>query len=437
MTSPGGQERSDPGVKPGGQERSDPGVKPGGQERSDPGVKPGALDGIRVIEVGTLISGPFAGRLLGDMGADVIKIEPPGSPDPLRTWGQAEVEGRHFFWTVHARNKKAITLNLRTPRGRELFLELVERSDVIVENFRPGTLEKWDLGYDVLHQRNPGIILVRVSGYGQTGPDAGKAGYASVAEAVSGLRHMNGFPGGPPPRLALSLGDTLAGMFAAQGALAALYRRSVTGQGQVVDTALTEACLAVQESTIPDYDAGGVVRGPSGTRLEGIAPSNIYQSADGSWVVIAANQDTVFRRLCEAMGRPELAGDERFVNHGARGRNQDELDTIIGAWAATRRPEDIIETLSAAGVIAGPINTVAEVVRDPQFRARGMLIEHQDEGSGRTVLGPGVVPVLSATPGGVRSAGPARPGQHNGEVYRGLLGMTAEEMAELAEQGVL
>jgi formyl-CoA transferase len=397
----------------------------------------GALDGIRVIEVGTLISGPFAGRLLGDMGAEVIKIEPPGSPDPLRTWGQAEVEGHHFFWTVHARNKKAATLNLRAPRGRELFLDLVERSDIIVENFRPGTLEKWNLGYDVLRERNPGIILVRVSGYGQTGPDAAKAGYASVAEAVSGLRHMNGFPGGPPPRLALSLGDSLAGMFAAQGALAALYRRSVTGEGQVVDAALTEACLAIQESTIPDYDAGGVVRGPSGTRLEGIAPSNIYQSADGSWVVIAANQDTVFRRLCAAMGQPDLAADPRFVDHGARGRNQDELDAIIGEWAAGRQPDDIIETLSSAGVIAGPINTVAEVVRDPQLLARGMLVEHYDERIGRNVLGPGVIPALSESPGGVRHAGSARPGQHNDEVYGDLLGLSTGEIDELTEQGVL
>ena len=397
----------------------------------------GALDGIRVLEVGTLISGPFAGRLLGDMGAEVIKIEPPGSPDPLRTWGQAEVDGHHFFWTVHARNKKAITLNLREPSGRDLFLDLAERSDIIVENFRPGTLEKWNLGYDVLRQRNPGIILVRVSGYGQTGPDAGKAGYASVAEAVSGLRHMNGFPGGPPPRLALSLGDTLAGMFAAQGALAALYRRTVTGQGQIVDTALTEACLAVQESTIPDYDAGGVVRGHSGTRLDGIAPSNIYQSADGSWVVIAANQDTVFRRLCDAMSRPDLASDPRFADHGARGRNQNELDALIAEWAAQRQPEDIIETLSAAGVIAGPINTVAEVVRDPQFQARGMLVEHYDEGAGRAVLGPGVVPVLTDTPGGVRSAGPPRPGQHNDEIYGELLGLGAAEIATLTSRGVL
>lgn len=397
----------------------------------------GPLDGIRVIEVGTLISGPFAGRLLGDMGAEVVKIEPPGAPDPLRTWGQAELDGHHFFWTVHARNKKAVTLNLRVPAGRALFLDLVERSDVIVENFRPGTLEKWDLGYDVLRERNRGIILVRVSGYGQTGPEAHKAGYASVAEAASGLRHMNGFPGGPPPRLALSLGDSLAGMFAAQGALAALYRRSVTGEGQVVDAALTEACLAVQESTIPDYDVGGVVRGPSGTRLEGIAPSNIYRSADGSWVVIAANQDTVFRRLCAAMGRPELATDDRFADHGARGRNQDELDKIIGDWAADRAPQDIIETLSAAGVIAGPINTVAEVVEDPQLRARGMLVEHWDERVERSVLGPGVVPVLSQTPGTVRSAGPAAPGQHNDEIYRGLLGKSADELDALRSEGVL
>jgi formyl-CoA transferase len=397
----------------------------------------GALDGIRVLELGTLIAGPFAGRLLGDMGAEVIKVEPPGAPDPLRTWGQAELHGHHFFWTVHARNKKAITLNLREPAGRELFLELVARSDIVVENFRPGTLEKWNLGYDVLRDRNKGLILVRVSGYGQTGPEAHKAGYASVAEAASGLRHLNGFPGGPPPRLALSIGDSLAGMFAAQGALAALYRRTVTGDGQVVDAALTESCLAVQESTIPDYDVGGVVRGPSGTRLEGIAPSNIYRSADGSWVVIAANQDTVFRRLCQAMGRPELATDDRFATHVARGRNQDELDKIIGDWAADRLPADIIETLGAVGVISGPINTVAEVVNDPQLRARGMIVEHWDERVGRSILGPGIVPVLSGTPGSVRTAGPARPGQHNDEIYTGLLGKNAEELDRLRTAGVV
>lgn len=397
----------------------------------------GALDGIRVLEIGTLISGPFAGRLLGDMGAEVIKLEPPDAPDPLRTWGQAELDGHHFFWTVHARNKKAITLDLREDAGRELFLELAERSDIIVENLRPGTLERWGLGYEVLRERNRGIILVRVSGYGQTGPEAGKAGYASVAEAASGLRHMNGFPGGPPPRLALSLGDSLAGMFAAQGALAALYRRTVTGEGQIVDAALTEACLAVQESTIPDYDVGGVVRGPSGTRLEGIAPSNIYRTADGSWVVIAANQDTVFRRLCTAMDRPELATDERFANHLARGRNQDELDEIIGEWAAARQPGKIIATLSEAGVISGPINTVAEVVTDPQLNARGMIADHYDERIQRNVKGPGVIPVLSATPGTIRNAGSARPGQHNDEIYGELLGKSGTEVAELRSRGIV
>ncbi|MGW6332102.1 CaiB/BaiF CoA transferase family protein [Nocardia rhamnosiphila] len=397
----------------------------------------GALDGIRVLEIGTLISGPFAGRLLGDMGAEVIKLEPPDAPDPLRTWGQAELDGHHFFWTVHARNKKAVTLNLREDPGRDLFLELAAKSDIIVENLRPGTLERWGLGYDVLRERNRGIILVRVSGYGQTGPEARKAGYASVAEAASGLRHMNGFPGGPPPRLALSLGDSLAGMFAAQGALAALYRRTVTGEGQIVDAALTEACLAVQESTIPDYDIGGVVRGPSGTRLEGIAPSNIYRTADESWVVIAANQDTVFRRLCAAMDQPELATDERFANHIARGRNQDELDAIIGEWAARRQPGEIIATLGEAGVISGPINTVAEVVTDPQLNARGMIADHYDERIERNVKGPGVVPVLSATPGTIRNAGSARPGQHNDEVYSGLLGKSAAEVAALRSQGIV
>ena len=342
-----------------------------------------------MLELGTLIAGPFAGRLLGDMGADVIKVEPPGAPDPLRTWGQAELDGHHVFWTVHARNKRAITLDLRRPRGRELFLDLVEKSDIVVENFRPGTLEKWNLGYDVLSERNQGIILVRVSGYGQTGPDAHKAGYASVAEAASGLRHLNGFPGGPPPRLALSLGDSLAGMFGAQGALAALYRRSVTGHGQVVDVALTESCLAVQESTIPDYDVGGVVRGPSGTRLEGIAPSNIYRSADGSWVVIAANQDTVFARLCRrwaARSWPPTTGSPR-TSPAAATKTNSTRSSATGPPNA--QPGEIIETLSAAGVIAGPINTVAEVVNDPQLRARGMLVEHYDERIGAAVLGPG------------------------------------------------
>lgn len=403
----------------------------GHQQRSGP------LVGLRVIELGTLIAGPFGGRLLADLGAEVIKIESPGTGDPVRGWGQAELDGYRFHWTTLARNKQSVTLNLRDSRGRELFLRLVESADVIIENFRPGTLEKWGLDWDSLSKRNRGIILARVSGYGQTGPDSGLPGYASVAEAVSGLRHLNGYPGQAPPRLALSLGDTLAAMFAAQGVLAALYERERTGLGQVVDVALTEACLAVQESTISDYDVGGVVRGPSGTRLDGIAPSNLYTDRDGVYVVIAANQNTVFTRLCTAMGMPELSDDARYRDHAVRGIHQDELDEIIGAWARQRSADQIVETLSAAGVVVGRVNTVADVVADPQLRARDMIVEHDDRRVGRTVLGPGVVPTFSRTPGVVHSAGPAEVGQDNAEVYGRLLDLDADDIDRLRDAGVL
>lgn len=403
---------------------------------SDDGVR-GPLDGYRVIELGSLIAGPFAGRLLGDLGADVVKVESPDRPDPLRTWGQAEQDGHRFFWTVHARNKRCVTLDLRVDAGREMFLDLVEVADVVVENFRPGTLEKWGLGFDELSARNPRVVLARVSGYGQTGPKARSAGYASVAEAVSGLRHLNGYPGQAPPRLALSLGDSLAGMFAVQGVLAALLARERTGRGQVVDVALTEACLAVQESTIPDYDRGGIVRQPSGTRLEGIAPSNIYRTSTGNWVVIAANQDTLFARLCAIMGRPELAQDHRFADHVARGRHQDELDEMIAAWVITQDPETLVDRLTDAGVVAGPINTVEDVVRDPQLIDRGMLVPHYDERIGAEVLGLGVVPTFSDTPGTVRRAGPPRPGADNDAVWGGLLGISSEEQDALREKGVI
>ncbi|MBB1024750.1 MULTISPECIES: CaiB/BaiF CoA transferase family protein [unclassified Dietzia] len=390
-----------------------------------------------VLELGTLIAGPFAGRLLGDMGARVVKIEDPGRPDPLRTWGQGERDGRRHFWTVHARNKESITLDLRCGDGAAIFLDLVARADVVVENFRPGTLEKWGLGPDRLHEVNPGLVIGRVSGYGQSGPHAARAGYASVAEGVSGLRHLNGFPDMPPPRMALSLGDTLGGMFAVQGVLAALLARATTGRGQVVDVALTESCLAVQESVIPDFDAAGVVRGPSGTRLEGIAPSNLYRAADGVWVIIAANQDTVFRRLCDAMGRPGLAQDPRFVDHSARGVHQDQIDEIIADWAAERTAEEIATVLEAAGVVVGPVNTVADVVRDEQFLARDMLVPHTVPGVDDTVLGPGVVPVLDATPGSVRRGGTPEPGFDNRAVYSELLGFTDENLADLADRGVI
>jgi len=397
----------------------------------------GALADIRVLELGTLIAGPFAGRLLGDMGADVIKIEDPRRPDPLRTWGQGEKDGHRFFWTVHARNKRCIGLDLRSPDGQDLFRRLVAECDVVVENFRPGTLEKWGLGYDVLSEINPGLVLARVSGYGQTGPKAGRAGYASVAEAESGLRHLNGYPGQAPPRLALSLGDSLGGMFAVQGILAALLSRERTGRGQVVDVALTESCLAIQESVIPDYDVAGVVRGPSGTRLEGIAPSNLYRTSDDMWIIIAANQDTVFRRLCAAMDRPELADDERFADHLARGVHQDDLDDLIGAWAQKWTLSDLLAHLSDSGVVAGPVNTVAEVVTDEQFRARDMVVAHHDERTGTDVLGPGVVPLLAGTPGSVRRAGPPVAGYDNGAVYGEILGLSDDEQEELRNRGVI
>jgi len=397
----------------------------------------GALTGYRVLEIGTLIAGPFAGRLLADMGAEVIKIEAPDRPDPLRDWGQAERDGRHFFWTVHARNKHCVTLDLRSPAGAQIFLDLVAQADIVLESFRPGTLERWNLGYDVLAARNPGIVLARVSGYGQTGPKATQPGYASVAEGLSGMRYLNGYPDQPPPRLSLSLGDSLGGMFATQGILAALLARVRTGRGQQVDVSLTEACLAITESVVPDYDAAGFVRGPSGTRLDGIAPSNIYRSADGTFIIIAANQDTVFARLCAAMDRPELASDPRFADHLARGRNQDDIDGIISDWAARFETVDLVDRLAAAGVVTGPVNTVAEVVTDPQLLARGAFADHYDETFDESVLGPGIVPVLSETPGSVRWAGRRTPGQDNHRIYGQLLGLDAAVVDDHVRSGVM
>jgi formyl-CoA transferase len=398
----------------------------------------GPLAGLRLIELGTLLAGPFAGRLLGDLGADVIKIEPPGKPDPLRDWGQARYEGRSLFWPVQSRNKKCVTLNLREPRGQELLLELVRVSDVVTENFRPGTLERWNLGYDRLSEANPGIVLARISGYGQTGPYAGRAGYASVAEAMGGLRYINGFPGEAPPRAGISLGDSLAAMFAAQGILAALYRRTASpdGRGQVVDVSLMESCFALLEGAVPEYDRLGIVRQPSGTGLKGVAPSNIFKSRDGTWMVIAANQDNVFRRLCDAIGRPELADDERFVTHRARGENQEELERIVADWAAQHDARDVDTKLNAAGVVCGPIHTIADIFEDPQFAAREMLVEHEDPEFG-TYVGPGIVPKFSETPGAVRWSATWDDGSHNEEIYCGLLGLSESELHELEEQGVV
>ena len=400
---------------------------------------PGPLAGMRMIELGTLLAGPFAGRLLGDMGAEIIKVEPPGTPDPLRDWGHERYAHRTLWWPVQSRNKKCITLNLREEKGQELLLELVRIADAISENFRPGTLERWNLGYDRLSAANPGIVLARVSGYGQTGPYSERAGFASVAEAMGGLRYINGFPGQAPPRAGISLGDSLAGMFAVQGILAALYHRDVLGgdgRGQVVDVSLMEASFALLESTVPEYDRLGVVRQPTGTGLKGVSPSNIFKSRDGIWVVIAANKDNVFQRLCEVMGQPELADDPRFATHLARGDNQEEIEGIVADWAVLHDADDLDRMLNEAGVVCGPIYTVAEIFEDPHFKAREMLVEHVDPEFG-PYIGPGIVPKFVGTPGQVQWSGTWEEGSHNEEIYCGLLGLTDSELGELREDGVV
>ena len=398
---------------------------------------PGPLAGVRVVELGMLLAGPFAGRLLGDMGAEIIKIEPPGQPDPLREWGKARYEGRSLWWPVQSRNKKCCTLDLRVERGQELLLELVKNADVLIENFRPGTLERWNLGPDRLHEVNPRLVVARVSGYGQTGPYAERAGFASVAEAMGGIRHINGFPGEAPPRLHISLGDSLAGMFAVQGILAALYRRdALGGVGQVVDVSLLESCFSLLESMVPEYDRLGIVRGPGGTGLQGVAPSNIFETSDGKRIVIAANADTVFRRLCAALDRPELADDPRFATHLARGENQEEIEGIVAEWAAARTAEEIDRVLNEAGVICGPIYTIADIFEDPQFKARDMLVKHVDPEFG-DYIGPGIVPKFSGTPCEIRWSATWDEGSHNRDVYGGLLGLSDAELTQLGEEGVL
>ena len=399
---------------------------------------PGPLAGVRVVELGMLLAGPFTGRLLGDLGAEIIKVEPPGQPDPMREWGKARYEGRSLWWPVQSRNKKCVTLDLRQERGQRLLRDLVRHSDVLVENFRPGTLEKWELGPDQLWEVNPRLVIARISGYGQTGPYAPRAGFASVAEAMGGIRHINGFPGESPPRLHISLGDSLAGMFAVQGVLAALYWRDVLGggRGQVVDVSLMEGCFALLESTVPEYDRLGIVRGPGGTGLKGVAPSNIFRSSDDKWMVIAANADKVFRRLCAVMGQPELADDSRFATHAARGENQEELEGIVAEWAKRHTAVEIDRLLNEAGVICGPIYTIADIFEDEHYQAREMLVKHQDPEFGEYV-GPGIVPKFSETPGEVRWSATWEEGSHNRDVYGGLLGLSDDECAELKEQGVL
>lgn len=384
------------------------------------GPNPGALSGVRVLELGTLLAGPFCGQLLGDHGAEVVKIEPPGQGDPMRVWGRQKPGDPSLWWPVIARNKKAITLDLRQSEGQALLLELAAKADFLLENFRPGTLEKWNLGWDRLHAVNPRLIMIRVSGYGQTGPYAHRAGFGAIGEAMGGLRYIVGDPGSPPARVGISIGDSLAATFACIGALAALHHRERTGLGQVVDSAIYEAVLNMMESLVTDYDRTGYIRERTGAVLPNVAPSNVYPARDGL-VLIAANHDTVFRRFCEAMGEPDLAADARYANHQARGAHQQELDERISRWTAGRTTAELLELMDRSGVPAGQIYRAPEMLADPHFAARQAIVEVQHPQFG-TLRMQNVAPKLSATPGGIRSPSPEL-GEHNDEIYLRLLGL--------------
>ena len=392
----------------------------------------GPLTDLRVIELGQLIAGPFCGQMLADMGADVIKVEPPNQGDPLREWGR---EGFPLWWSVCARGKRCITLNLRTPEGQAMLKQLVSEADVLIENFRPGTLEKWGLGYDDLKAVNPGLIMVRVSGYGQTGPYAPRPGYASVGEAMGGARYLMGEPDRKPSRAGISLGDSLAGLFAAYGTLAALHHRERTGEGQVIDTSIYESVLAFMEGLVPEYQFESYTRERSGSVLPSIAPSNIYDGSDGM-VIIAANQPTVFARLCKAIGQPELAEDPRFNTHAARGANMAELDAIIGDWTSQRTIDEIEKTMIAAEVPVGKVFRASDMLEDPHYKARQSLVEvTSDRWPG--IMQQNVVPKLSATPGGIRWAGPDKLGEHTAEVLAELLDLSPEQVGKLKASGIV
>lgn len=407
------------------------------EEELDPERK-GPLVGVRVIEMGQLLAGPFTAARLADFGAEVIKVEAPGAGDPMREWGHHRYQGKALWWPTLARNKKSVTANLRDERGQDLVRRLVAKADVLIENFKPGTLEKWGLSPAELHAINPGLVIARVSGYGQTGPYAQRPGFASVGEAMGGLRYINGYPGQPPPRTGLSLGDTLTGLFAAQGVIMALYWRDGVGQGkgQVVDASIMESCFTMMESSLPEYDKLGLIREPSGTGLANVSPSNIFPTSDDKWVVIAANIDPMFRRLCTAMERPELAEDPRYVSHTARGHHGAELDGLIADWTKTMTAAELTARLDETGVVVGPIYTIADIVKDPQYIDRGMIRRVKDETFG-TLAVPGIVPRLTESPGDISWLGPREPGAHNQEVYGGLLGMGEDEMAELKNDGII
>ncbi|TXD99067.1 CoA transferase [Mitsuaria sp. TWR114] len=392
-----------------------------------------ALQGLRVVEMGQLIAGPFAGKTLGDFGADVVKIEAPGSGDPLRNWRMIQ-DGTSVWWQVQSRNKRSIALDLRQADGQDIARQLIAEADVLIENFRPGTLEGWGMSYEALAKTNPGLIMLRISGYGQTGPYRDLPGFGMIGEAMGGLRHLTGEPGRVPVRCGISIGDTLAALHGTIGVLTALYHRKVNGgRGQVIDVALTEAVLNVMESLIPEYSAFGTVRGPAGSALPGIAPSNAYACADGV-VLIAGNGDSIFKRLMQVIGREDLGRDEALANNAGRVARVEEIDAAIGAWAATRTVEQVLAPLAEASVPAGRVYTAKDIVEDPHFRAREMILR-QPTRDGHEIDVPGIVPKLMGTPGAVRRAAP-RLGGDTDEVLREI-GLTAEQIAALRERKIV
>ncbi|WP_299323830.1 CoA transferase [Parasphingopyxis sp.] len=390
----------------------------------------GALNGLRLIEMGQLIAGPFCGQLMADHGAEVIKIEPPKIGDAMRAWGQ----GIPLWFSVVARNKKSITLNLREPEGQEIVRKLAAKSDFLLENFRPGTLEKWNLGWDELHAINEALIMIRVSGYGQTGPYSARAGYGGIGEAMGGMRYIIGEPDRPPSRAGLSIGDSLAATYACLGAMMALNHRHNTGKGQVVDSAIYEAVLAMMESTVPEYTVANHIRERTGSILPKVAPSNVYPTKDGS-VLVAGNQDSVWKRLAAMMGVPELGDDPRYNSHMARGERQAELDDMIGGWTKERTSAEVLALCEEYGVPAGNIYRAPEMLDDPQFAAREALIA-VDHPKHENFVMQNVAPKLSETPGKVEWVGPAL-GEHNELVYGELLGMDSATRAGLEERGII
>lgn len=394
------------------------------------------LSGVRVLELGQLLAGPWCGTILGYWGAEVIKVEPPGTGDPIRHWRLLDDDGTSVWWRSIGRNKRSVTIDLREADGRTLVRSLARRHDVLIENFKPGTMEKWGLGPDVLLSDNPGLIYVRVSGFGQTGPYASRPGFAAVCEAVGGLRYLNGVPGEAPVRPNLSLGDTLGGLHAALGTLLALRARDRSSErrGQVVDVALAESVFAVLESVIPEFDRFGAVRQPSGTTITGVVPTNTYPTRSGSWVVIGANADSMFKRLMRAVDRPDLAEDPRLGTNPGRVRHAAEIDEAIATWTRAREAAEIVGALEAAGVPAGAIYSAEDLARDPHFRARGMF--ERVESNGRPLALPALVPKLERTPGQTRHAGPDL-GADTDEVLRELCGLDDAGIAALRARGIV